>query len=941
MITSMRVTSMRRGAVLVAAMATVLASSASAASASQPPDGAAVVAESTGTAALTSGWKVQSSAIATGTGAEISDPAYPAAGWLPISQPETLMAALVENGRYPNIFFSNNLTAVAADQFAVNWWYRDQVRIHPRPGRHTFLVMNGVLSRANLWVNGTKVADQAQLQGAYSRFEYDITALVRDGANAVALDVFRNDSGNRTGFLTLNMVDWNQPSPDGWTGLQFAPELVQDGAVSVRNTHVVQHNAADLSTSDLTVKTDLRNNTDTPQWTDVAGSITGGHSQIRFGRRVQVPPKATVAVTFTPADTPRLHIAHPAVWWPYQMGGQPLYHLDVQANVGRAVSDRQSEEFGIRTVTSFLTPVVPGQTLGAAGYRQFAINGRPFVVRGGGWSQDLFLRYSPGNVHDQLTYVRDLGLNAIRFEGNFPPDDMFAQMDRMGILAMPGWQCCNKWEQNSSRWSADIKANAANQAATVARRLRDHPSVFTFFQGSDNEPDAAKESIYLTAFAAADWQTPQISSAEYKASKQLGESGAKEGPYNYAPPAYWWHSGPEMSNPDDAFTNAGGAFGFDTETSPGNTVPTQDSLNRFLTTADQNQVWDPATTNGLLSGADIFHTSPFGDYTAVGRMGQYNTALWNRYGRWSTMDTYQRVAQAGGYEVTRAEFEAYLGHSKDPANPSTGLIYWQLNKAWPSLQWQLYGYDLDQSGVYFGAKKAGEPVHVMYAYDTGAVQVVNLTGQRQSGLRARAEFVDLDGSVKARSEAAVASLASQDVATVLTPAVPTGISATYFLKLTLTRGHQTVSRNVYWLSTKPDSIDWANTIDEGHGAAFTPGGYADLTGLQALSPATLRVSAHTHRSGGDDITEVTVTNITGRPVPAFLTRLDVRRGTRDGHRLGGDDQVLPIRWSDNDITLWPGESQTLTAVYRHSELHGAVPVVSVSGWNVTTEVVRA
>jgi exo-1,4-beta-D-glucosaminidase len=929
----------RRGIASIAIAVAVMALSGTTAAHADPPatppdaEPPAAVAAGTdgGASTLTSGWKIQSSAVATATGAAISDPAYSTAGWLPISKPETLMAALVENGRYPNIFYSNNLASVATDQFAVNWWYRQQTRLHPRPGEHTFLAINGVLSRANLWVNGTKVADQAQLQGAYSRFEYDITALVRDGANAIALDVFKNDASSRTGYLTLDMVDWNPQSPDGWTGLQFAPQLIHDGAVSVRNAHVVQHNAPDLSSSDLTVKADLRNNTAAAQATEFAGSIEGPRSRIRFSQRVTVPANATMTVSVAP-----VHVNHPAVWWPYQMGDQPLYHLAVSARIDHDVSDAAGLDFGIRTVTSSLTPVVAGQTIAPEGYRQFAINGRPFVVRGGGWSQDLFLRYSHRNVHDQLSYLKNMGLNAIRFEGNFPPEDMFQQLDREGILAMPGWQCCDKWEQRSGRWSDGIQANAANQATNVARWLRNHPSVFTFFQGSDNEPDAAKEAIYLTAFAAADWQTPQISSAEYKSSAQLGQSGAKEGPYNYAPPAYWWHVGPEMDNADDAFTNAGGAFGFDTETGPGNTVPTQDSLNRFLTVADQNQIWDPATTNGLGSGADIFHTSPYGDYTAVGRMGQYNTALWNRYGHWSDMASYQRAAQAGGYEVTRAEFEAYIGHSKDAANPSTGLIYWQLNKAWPSLQWELYGYDLDQAGVFFGAKKANESVHVMYAYDDGSVKVANLSGDRQTGLRAKAEFLDLGGQVRGVTEAAVPSLDSQDVRTVLTPAVPAGISTTYFLRLTLTRDHRTVSRNVYWLSTKPDSIDWANTIDQGYGAAFTPGGYADLTGLRSLAPAPVRVTASTRRDGDNDVTEVTITNISRHPAPSFLTRADVRRGN-----TGGDNQVLPIRWSDNDVTLWPGESQTISAVYRHGDLRGAPPVVTVSGWNTPTQVVPA
>src|SRR6185369_2762671 len=187
-------------------------------------------------------------------------------------------------------------------------------------------------------------------------------------------------------YLTLNMVDWNPPSPDGWTGLQFAPELLVDGAVSVRDAHVVQDNAADLSTSTLTVKAQLRNNTDVTQTATFGGTITGDR-RIPFSTTVTVPAHATV-----PVSVPPIRLRHPAVWWPAQMGGQPMYHLDATARVGRDVADHTALDFGIRTVTSWLTPVVPGQTLGAAGYRQFAINGVPFVVRGGGWSQDLFLR---------------------------------------------------------------------------------------------------------------------------------------------------------------------------------------------------------------------------------------------------------------------------------------------------------------------------------------------------------------------------------------------------------------------------------------------------------------------------------------------------------------------------------------------------------------------
>jgi len=907
------------------------------------------VPDGNGSIKLTGGWKIQSSAVVGHDGATISQRAYSTKGWLPISEPETLMAGLLENGRYPDIFFSDNLAKVPTEQFDVTWWYREQMNVHPnahpnahpRHGEHTFLVVNGIGGEADLWLNGVKLADRAQLQGSYGQFEYDITEHVREGANAIALEVSKNNDEFNTDpttpvgkHLTLNMVDWNPPSPDRYTGLQFAPELKRTGPVSMRNAHVLQHNADDMSASDLTVKAELRNHTDATQRIDLSGSIRGDHTHRGFAKHLILAPRATEVVTITAAEEPQLHLSHPDVWWPYQMGAQPLYRLEVSAEVGGQRSDQHREDFGIRTVTSRLTPVVPGKTLGPDGYRQFLINGVPFVVRGGGWSQDMFLRYAHRTAADQLDYVKNLGLNAIRFEGNFPPDDLFDQLDRAGILALTGWQCCDRWEDDVSTWDDHLRANAANQAAHVAQTLRRHPSVFTFFLGSDQAPGPDKEAIYLDAFAAADWQTPLVASAWYRSSGQLGPSGSKEGSYNYAPPSYWWANGPESATviPDLMFLFNGSGWGFESEASPGNTIPTQDSLDRFLTVADQKKIWDPITATGSTAGEDLFHTSAYTEYYKVARMGVYNTALWNRYGHWSDMASYQRIAQLGQYEVNRALFEAYIGSSKDPANPTTGIIYWMLNKAWPSLQWSLFGTDFDQAGGYFGAKKANEPVHILYSYGDGSIKVANLTNTLQTDLHAEVELVDLDGTVRHAENVAVPALSSQDVQTVLIAKAPPDMSRTYFVKLTLRRGALVVSRNDYWLSTKPDTVDWETTHANFQGYAnFTPDGYADLTGLQQLAEAPVQLTASTALSGSEAVTRVTITHV-GESAPALLIRGDL---------FAAGQQVLPIQWSDNDLTLWPGESRTIAARYRAADLRGSAPTVRLTGFNVQSHQISA
>ena len=79
----------------------------------------------------------------------------------------------------------------------------------------------------------------------------------------------------------------------------------------------------------------------------------------------------------------------------------------------------------------------------------------PFVFRGGGWSEDLFLRYSSSDTADQIAMIKNLGLNGIRTEGKQLPDDFYEQMDRAGILVDGGFQCCDAWQLQDSGLTSD------------------------------------------------------------------------------------------------------------------------------------------------------------------------------------------------------------------------------------------------------------------------------------------------------------------------------------------------------------------------------------------------------------------------------------------------------------------------------------------------------
>lgn len=130
-----------------------------------------------------------------------------------------------------------------------------------------------------------------------------------------------------------------------------------------------------------------------------------------------------------------------------------------------------------------------------------------------------------------------------------------------------------------------------------------------------------------------------------------------------------------------------------------------------------------------------------------------------------------------------------------------------------------------------------------------------------------------------------------------------------------------VSRNLYWLSTAPEGLQWrASTW------FFTPTKtYADFTALADLPPVRPSVTACAATAGDDGAVQVTLTN--DSDAVAFFVRLRLTEG------MGGPD-VTPVHWSDGYITPMPGEQQTVTGTYRIADLHGVEPSVEISGWNV-------
>jgi len=903
------------------------------------------------------GWAVQSSAVATQSGAQISTPGFNTSTWLPVTNddagaPGTEIEALLQNGQCPgdpalqpvnqstsgpnSVFFSNNIQLcygfaskigpVSVKQFSVPWWWRTDFTPSLQAGQVASLIVNGVVGSANVWVNGSEVATSSTVTGDYTRFVFNISGLVLSGANSLAIEV--NPNNPDTNF-TLDNVDWTQIPPDNNTGIQFPVQLQVDGALSVGNSHVNQNDAADLSSAALTVKTDVTNNTTSSQAGTVTATITppNNGTPITVTQSVTVPASTTQTVSFAPGSFPSLTITSPQVWWPYQLGTQPLYTLGVSIAQGSATGNSTTETFGIRTVTSYLTG---SNAIEPSGARAFKINGVPIVIRGGGWSPNLFLHYSAADTAKQIALMQNMGVNAIRLEGHIMPADWFEQMDAAGILVNGGFQCCDAWQIGGTPTQADLNI-LQNSAQTIGTNLRNHPSVFSF-QWSDNQPVSQQESVSITGFTNADFypETPLIASAEYKSTATLGVSGEKEGPYEWVPPDYWYNT--TNLGTDGTVTNAGAAWGYDSEESAGDTISTMDSLNRFMSSSDLSSLWQSPKANQYHANYESRCNTGY----SFGTPCHFDAALSARYGPPGSLAQYVKEAQAQNYEDTRAQFEAFIDHASNTPLPSTGTIYWQMNKGWPSLLWFLYNNDGDQAGAYFGVREADTKVHALYALDNGTVTLDNLSNTTQSSLTVESKVYSLAGTVTDDRTSPAETLTSQQVLnTVLTPNVPaTPAGTTYFVELLLRQSGTVIDRNVYWLSTTPDVVNWSKSLGSPVG---TVSAYANLTGLNSLPGSAVSATATSARQSGPDgadvATNVTITNTSSSTV-AFFLRADVRRGTTTGSLQSGDNELQSSVWQGNDITLFPGESQTLTVTYDSVDLNGATPVVTLSGWNV-------
>ncbi len=854
------------------------------------------------TIALQDGWALQSSAKEAAGGDALSAVGFATSGWYPTSVPKTALAALVDNGVYPDPYYGMNLKSIPGYQdggwlvmkqdspFRDPWWYRIEFNV-PREfqGRCVTLHFDGISYQANVWLNGTRIADAESMKGMFRRFEFDVSAHVKYGEkNALAVQIIPSglipdkDYDTKQIEATTGWDDHNPQPPDRNMGLWQDVYLRIQGPVTLRHGYVESDLAVPaLDSATLTVSAFLTNHSDKP----VTAVLTAKIENIDMAQEVPLKPGETREAIFKPEFYPQLTIQKPRVWWPHPVGPQELYNAELRVLVDSRPSDAQPVRFGIRKIETYINE---------EDWRGYRVNGRNILIRGGAWmTSDMLLRLSEPRYAALVRYAREGNLNMLRSEGfSIRETEAFYNLcDELGVMVT---------QQIFGRSIPD-EALAIACIDDMMLRVRTHPSLAHFLGHDETHPTETLDKAYrdLIARYRVD-RTYQPHSGTFVTSQRKDTGGTRTGTrelWTYASPSHYY------------FRKHDGAWGFAQSGGIGGITAVRDSLRQMM---PEDQLW-PA----MKSEAWSFHTVTQGaDYfDAIG------VAMERGYGAPSNLDDFCNKAYAMNYNSARGMFEAY-GRNKYSA---TGITTWKYDAAWPAATtWQYVDWYLRPTGAYYGAKKACEPLHIQYAYDDESVYVINGFYEAFNGLEASATIYNFDLSVKYTNKAPV-SVEADGKTMAFKMAWPEGLSKTFFLRLELRDGTGALrSENFYWLSTSPDVPGIAGHTLKG-GFYTKPKSTADFTLLNTLPPVKLETQSAHETRGDDEFVTATVKN-PGTSL-AFLVQLAVTQGEA-GTEAG------PAFWSENYFSLLPGESRTVTASVPKTALDGKKPVLRVLGWNV-------
>ncbi len=868
---------------------------------------------------LQTGWRMSSADNISVDDALVSQPTLDVSKWYVVQRmPATVLQILEDNGVYKDLYYGTNL-ATPKDLWKQDWWYR--TTFTAPAGRQVYsLIFKGINYRADIWLNGHKVATRSQAVGMYNEFEFNVTGFIVPGAsNVLAVKVTPERALTEDVELADSWLDWINWKYLGYhdaekhIDIPFVPDrnagvwkrvfLSSTGAVTIRNPYV----ATDLplpalSPAALTVYCDVSNDTDKP----VSGTLRGqvmhpGKPAIQFQNQVSLLRSQTKELALTPAEVPQLSVADPDLWWPFEWGPPNLYRLQLDFIINNQLSDAQAIDFGIRTITQKRDSDNSFPNIGTGGNFYLQINGRDYPIHGGVYSPDLLFRNDPERDAAIMQYVKDLGLNLIRWESKIADDTMIERADRAGIPIMLGWMCCAQWE-HWDLWTAEGQWVARASLRARIRELRSHPAAVIWASGSDGLPPDPVLNDYREILRELHWQNAAVDTVS---NVNRAWSGIHMvGPYVWRPPYYWF---------SDKY---GPARGSSAEEGDNETIPPLESLRKFI---PPDKLWPVNETWYFHSGANEGNNT----------LDNITRVLEKRYGPSHNVEEFSQKAQLAHYEDVRAQYESYATHWDNRKM----VVHWMMNNPWPSFFGHLFDAYFKPGGGYFGAKKALRPISVVWDYyatgdrSNAKIYVANHTSETRKQLTVSVAFYNLDGSRKFYQQVKDLSIPANASAVRMTIRRVPGLDPVYLVRCQLRDAMDALlAENVYWQSADDDDLGDPKNDEQFKTNLIK---WAGMSALNAMPAAQLKASSSFRVTNGDVAAKITLTNESSHI--AFFLRAEFTEGI-DG------EEILPITYDDNYITVFPHETRTIDGHFHVPTQANWSPALRLEGYNVGKKV---
>ena len=825
----------------------------------------AAVATGNGRLDLAGGrWRLQRSNLVGAAGEALSAVNFNDSEWVVATVPGTVLSSYLNVEAIPDPNFGQNQLCISDSYFYSDFWYRTEFQAPPlASGQIAWLNFDGINWKADVFLNGARIG---RIEGGFMRARFDVTReLLAGKANALAVRVEKNatpgsakqktfaSSGTNGGALGADNPTYHASIGWDWiptirgrnTGIWGNVYLTITGAVTLENPFVTATlPLPDVSQADVRIEVDVVNH----HSKRMTGTLHGRFGDAPFEQRVTVEGSSRIKVTFDPSTAPSLRLRNPKLWWPVGYGEPHLYDVELTfEGKHKKALDRKVFKAGVRQMTYSEE----------GGALKMWINGRRLIARGGNWGfSESMLRYRAREFDAAVRYHREMNFTMIRnWVGQIGDDAFYEACDRYGVMVWQDFWLANPWD---GPVPADNALFMSNVRDTVLR-IRNHAAVGLYCGRNEGFPPKPLDEGIRAALA-------ELHPGLHYIPSSADDVVSGHGPYGALPLTFYFRNADSKLHSEIGMPM----------------IPPIESVRAMM---PESAIWPQGLDWGL-------H-----DFCLQGAQNgsAYQIIVEESYGGAESAEEWISLAQFVNYEGYRAMFEAQ-------SKFRMGMLLWMSHPCWPSFVWQTYDYYLEPASAFFACKKASEPLHIQWNRDTDIIEVVNYSAGDIKGLSAQAELLNMNGAMMWTKSVPVDSTEDSTAACIRMEAVA-GLSPVHFLRLTLRRGGDISSSNLYLRS-----------LEEGNYRA-----------IRQLPKAQVRATTNAVRQGDRWILTTDLSNVSS--TPALMTRLKAVREQ-------SGDRILPAIYSDNYIALMPSERRTITTELNHADTRNEKPGIVIGGFNI-------